>query len=602
MIRRLTRITALSIGLLATCCSLQTASYAQQSFVTYKQAWSSGVTYNLNDLVTFSGSTYISTGNLNTGNSPGSSAGWWTAIGGGNSLVHNVLKSDPGTCILNVWDASYATAQAPTYPTDLGILLGCPTVNNNSLGSTSIADMYNGASLYNFSSTVPANGAFNVIAFGDNDLSNMGGIGTPAQLAWYSEQLENWLWWIGTPDANKIWANNAAVTTTGSWTAGTKPSTSLVSPSGSGTISASGTCSLCGISVLKTQSGTATYTITIDGVNIGNPVSTVDTTTFTTGEGVYASATGATADWSMHSQVVPYGYHTVELTVTGGTVNVAGFEFLSAQSSPTSGLQVVKILASRWGHNATNPPYSPSHTDTVIQQFQAIERGIVWRMGSNGLNALAVDAQASGQQGCYEPNILAQTIGDYVHPNGTIGAPLIANCVFSQINSATAVGDRSARNAPATVSTAGPYTGSTTVTANGNVIVWQSTDNGSTGGAGQAIAVSCAISYPDTAGTGRLATANFTFSGFTVFGNGIFTPLGHFEITGGSPTFGTPFLRDSSTAPYVLQLVVPITNFVSGTEPFYGSCTTDGNPGYTFQMFPKTSVAANAGTLNTFSW
>ena len=502
-------------------------------------------------------------------------AGGYTAPGGGlSTLPHNVLTSDSGTCTLNVWDASQAlpSGGTPYYPTQLGTLLGCSTVNNNSLGGTSIADMYNGAALYNFASTVPTNGVDNILGFGDNDLSNMSGIGTTAQITWYQEQVENWGWWLSTPDAKKIYANNAGVSITGTWTTGSNPSASKQT-TGTGTISASGDCSLCGISILKTVSSTATYTISIDGVAQTNPLTS--TTTYTSGEGAYTSATGATADWSMYSYQVPRGYHTVLLTWVSGTVNVAGFEFMSQNSAVTSGPQVIKVLAERWGHSATSPAYSPNHTDTIVATLQGYEQAVINKLAANGANIMAVDVNASGQGNGYEPNILAQTIGDYVHPNGSVGATLLAGSIFSQINSATAVGDRGK-------DLSSPFQSLTTV-----------------GTSGAATLVSGVLNIPNYAGSGYpqvtseiVGSAGASAAGLKILGNAngllptyvssivgqqaAFTNNVHFDganwlydVIGGAAGFRLP---GAAAAPGVFQLDTCPIGAAGGTAAMDTTC------------------------------
>src|SRR5689334_9902829 len=51
----------------------------------YAGTWSNTTTYNNQDVVTYSGSTYVSNGAWNLGQTPSSSPVWWTAMGGSGS-------------------------------------------------------------------------------------------------------------------------------------------------------------------------------------------------------------------------------------------------------------------------------------------------------------------------------------------------------------------------------------------------------------------------------------------------------------------------------------------------------------------------------------
>jgi hypothetical protein len=143
---------------------------------------------------------------------------------------------------------------------------------------------------------------------------------------------------------------------------------------------------------------------------------------------------------------------------------------------------------------------------------------------------------------------------------------------------------------------AGPHQGtSQPITANGNIVVLQIAS-------GNSAAATCEFSYPDLPGTGRIAVASFALTGFIAGGIGIapanlLTPFGHYEYSSGNKTFGTPFMTFNSTGSGVLQLVIPIQNYVSGTEYLYGACTTDGNPNSIISVLPNVAVSGTTAAL-----
>ncbi|MDR3798005.1 MAG: hypothetical protein P4K93_07620 [Terracidiphilus sp.] len=82
--------------------------------VNWKGTWSSGATYNLNDGVTYNGSSYLSTLSLNTG-TPGESG--WTVIAQAGAPGPNCATNSPaGTCDLGTTQLKTGTVAAGTAP------------------------------------------------------------------------------------------------------------------------------------------------------------------------------------------------------------------------------------------------------------------------------------------------------------------------------------------------------------------------------------------------------------------------------------------------------------------------------------------------------
>ena len=186
---------------------------------------------------------------------------------------------------------------------------------------------------------------------------------------------------------------------------------------------------------------------------------------------------------------------------------------------------------------------------------------------------------------------------DEVHPN-TNGAIKIATLVATAFNAAQLSADKYIPPVPAVavVGAAGPFTGSTTVTGNTNLVVAKFTG---TGAAAATYSVSCHINYPDPGSTGRAASGSFTFNGY-LLGQGIFTSTGHWEYTSADKTFGTPTVM-YTTSPYDLQIIIPIQNYVSGTETVTASCVSDGG-NYTVTVLPGIAATGTAGSITVTGW
>jgi hypothetical protein len=133
------RITAILALLAASAFAVPMQSMAQYSFVTYKQAWNSGVSYGLSDMVTYGGATYLSTGALNQGNTPGGGSLYWTAVNGTVGAVSSLTTTGTGAATL--------ASGVLNIPTPISGSTTCPLQNATNLCITASPYNASGAGL-----------------------------------------------------------------------------------------------------------------------------------------------------------------------------------------------------------------------------------------------------------------------------------------------------------------------------------------------------------------------------------------------------------------------------------------------------------------------
>lgn len=343
----------------------------------------------------------------------------------GSALTANVLNTDVGTSNFIGVGPSEGLVINGGYPEKLATLLGIPSGNwnINAIGSGSEPDWFSCSnSICNNAGLVIQNGAWpltfplgvtnltKTLLFGGfNSVSAWSGSPTAAQLDYFRGHWLAWSILYGTPDAQKIAANNTTYcSTTGTWTAAGAgfPSGSLSNTSGSGSI----TCTFlyakdAGMIFVKKVSDTATFTMTVNGSSVLDP-STSSTTI--PASAPYTGSLGGTSDlYALTTgNTLAGGMTTIVLTVTassgGNAVIVVAPVALSPLNNITNSPPVVIGLAPYQCNNgvpAGNCSAASNHTDAQINQARTqqinvanelrglLNVGIFDMNAPNGMNA-----------------------------------------------------------------------------------------------------------------------------------------------------------------------------------------------------------------------
>lgn len=386
--------------------------------------------------------------------------------GSSGSLTNNVLLNSPSTGLLFINTDSIGLISQGGFPEDLATLLTTPSGNQhiNAIGSGSLADMLScdtaGAGNCTQDGTWPltfplgvTSNSKAVLEAAYNDLSNMGATPTNPQLSYYFGGLKAWMLEFGIPDSQKLAANGAYCTTTGTWTsvssvpggAGTFPAGTLqtLTPGATMTCTTRNATDAGIIGYKYTGSTTATFTVSI--VNAGTTYNVSDPYTGSTTlnqTAAYTSAWSGKANFYAVGQAgMAGGYTTITLTTASNSsdpVIVVAPYFISPSSSIQNFPAVEMMLESRAGCNGTcSTVAGPLHNDANTNVMRAAQISAVNELRSNGLNISYFDPNATPSG--FNSSDATQT-ADGTHPNST-SAPLIANAAFVNLNSAATTAD-----------------------------------------------------------------------------------------------------------------------------------------------------------------
>jgi hypothetical protein len=263
-----------------------------------------------------------------------------------------------------------------------------------------------------------------------NDMRN--NLNASQQLVW-AQTVEAGLWWLATPEANKIRANSGGVTYTGTWT---PPQTSyglLRETTDSG---ATAMASVYGTDIVVIggwQSGNSSvWSVTLDGKTYP---------TFTTSTGAYSSIAEAT-DFGpsfIHFTGLKEITHSVQLNCVTASVGNPCYLWAfgtsmggTAENAPTVYAGSTARLMPE-GYKVTSSPGCPTAPcggDTHVLQLNELEQKAVADLAQSGLNVLYVDINAPG---FYVPDT-TNTQGDGVHPSAA-GDARIANAFMVKASS-----------------------------------------------------------------------------------------------------------------------------------------------------------------------
>jgi hypothetical protein len=389
----------------------------------------------------------------------------WAACGGSgggsSSLADNVLLNATTTGKLFIETDSIGLISHGGFPEDLATLLSVPTGNQsiNAIGSASLPDMLSchtagagnctqdGAWPLTFPLGVTTNSKV-LLEAAYNDLSNMVSTPTNNQLSYYFGGLKAWLLEFGIPDSQKLAANGAYCTATGTWTAvSAVPGGSGTFPTGTIQTSTPGATLVCTtrnatdagiIGYKSTGSTAATYTVNI--VNAGTTYNVSDPYTGSTTlnqTAAYTTAWAGTANLYATGQAgMAGGYTTTTLTAANNSsdpVIVVAPYFTSPSSSLQNFPAVEVMLESRAGCNgACSSVAGAQHNDTNTNIMRTAQVNAVNELRSNGLNVSYFDPNAT-PSGFNSSD--ATLTPDGTHPNNA-GGQLIANVAFVNFNSA----------------------------------------------------------------------------------------------------------------------------------------------------------------------
>lgn len=389
-----------------------------------------------------------------------------TPSGGLASLADNTLLNSPSTGKLFINTDSIGLIANGGFPEELATLLTIPSGNQsiNAIGSASLPDMLSchtaGAGSCTQDGTWPltfplgvASNSKILLEAAYNDLSNMGSTPTNDQLSYYFGGLKSWLLEFGVPDSQKLAANGAYCTTTGTWTSvSAVPGGSGTFPTGTIKTNTPGATLVCTtrnatdagiIGYKSTGSTTATYTVSI--VNAGTTYIVSDPYTGSTTlnqTAAYTTAWGGTANlYAVGQSGMAGGYTTITLTAASNgsdPVIVVAPYFISPSSSLQNFPAVEMMLESRAGCNGTcSSVAGAQHNDTNTNIMRKAQISAVNELRSNGLNVSYFDPNATPSG--FNSSDSSQT-ADGTHPNST-SAQFIANAAFVNLNSAATTAD-----------------------------------------------------------------------------------------------------------------------------------------------------------------
>lgn len=205
------------------------------------------------------------------------------------------------------------------------------------------------------------------------------------------------------PDSKKIFANNANVATTGTWTTDSLWSgVGKVSTVNGSTLTFTNYGTVVYVATRQTNSGGAgTYTVSIDGVSQG---------TFQAGGAVYGSSAGASPRLLRFGDL-DEGLHVVVLTVTSATsaANPVWFDWSAGNLGNDTDLGPRVWISTTTRRTATSYGALGGSEATVTRQNKTI-RNTADQMAADGLNVGVIEFAA-----VVEP--YSQT-SDGTHPNG----------------------------------------------------------------------------------------------------------------------------------------------------------------------------------------
>lgn len=459
--------------------------------------------------------------------------------GGTFSLTDNIFINSPATGKLFVEADSIGLIANGGFPEKLATLLTTPSGNQSitALGSASLADMLScdtpGSGSCTQDGTWPltfplgvASNSKALLEAAYNDLSNMGSTPTNNQLSYYFGGLKAWMLEFGIPDSQKLAANGAYCTTTGTWTAATTvPGGAGTFPAGTIQTSTPGATLVCttrnatdaGIIGYKyTGSTTATYTVSIvNGATTYNVSDPYTASTTLNQTAAYTSAWSGKANlYAVGKSGMAGGYTTITLTAASNTsdpVIVVAPYFISPSSSLQNFPAVEVMLESRAGCNgACSSVAGAQHNDTNTNIMRTAQMNAVNELRSNGLNVSYFDPNATPSG--FNSSDSAQT-SDGTHPNST-AAQLIANTAFVNLNSAATAQDHFLPSANSSLSLTTTGTSGAATLSGGalNIPVYAGVANTTTTVGTTAIAANTCTTATTVTMTGVATTTTFGFT------------------------------------------------------------------------------------------
>jgi hypothetical protein len=255
---------------------------------------------------------------------------------------------------------------------------------------------------------------------------------TSGQQGLWQQSYEALLWWLATPETNKVRSSSAAVTYTGTWSL--PPNNYGGNMNSTTSSSATASFSVYGSDIVVIGAyqvgNSSTWNVTIDGAYT-TPTITTSTNAFPT----VAFNTNYGPNF-IHLTGLVEQTHTVTFTcVSASSLNpcyfiAGGSSFGVGATGPfVYALETTKLVDScggGCGYNLTSVNCSaPCGSDALVAAFDMLEQQAINDLHNVGLNVLFVPLNTT-----YVPDLNVTTQADGVHPNNTgstdIGNALIA--------------------------------------------------------------------------------------------------------------------------------------------------------------------------------
>ena len=437
------------------------------------------------------------------------------------------------------------------------------TLNNQGVSSTGVADNGQFGLVVQLANTAPYLNYGYCCAV--NDMRN--NLTAGEQLVW-QQSYEALLWWLATPEVNKIRSTSSSITYSGTWSlppsnySGNMNSTIAGGSTASFTVHGKDVIVIGGYQV----SNSSTWNVTIDG-SYTTPTVTTGTNAFSTVQ--FNQNFGPTF---VHQTGLVEKDHNVVFTcvaasagnpcyfIAGGTsfgVGATGpavyaLETTKLETSPNDGYSVTSV----------NCPVAPCGSDALVAQFDMLEAQAINDLHNMGLSILQVPLNT-----IYQPNTTV-TQSDGVHPNNT-GSTLIGQGLILAAKGYLTPMDRGASS---TLSDLNPCIAN----ASGGSLF-------AIGGLGNGVNTPCVPGMQ----RGDAAFSEFETIGKVFFGH---DGLGSISRNGSLFTFGASgagasisalgFISTTPTgsAPFTVTSTTPVANLNTSPVTYEISGTQDANP------------------------